>query len=451
MEWAKKTPLLSETTYVPTAEPALDPSLEPEPVLESKQASMDENRVELGTLSCNFNFLWMTCSVFTGELSNINGLSKDGKCAVCKRTREEHNPPFGTDNLVKCLTSLNSIWLNRDDGGVPGNINLHFWYDSRYDTLPSDSYDAITLHDLARLESYTDFGIAGVYYKVDYAKLFILLYQMQNTPEEYSCFLDIDMRIDEVLRANVINIDVLGYVMNYRRVKRFENQFIMVKNNVSEVSVTLEVLIDHVNDRYEKLSAEYPPERLRPENQNIFECHKHIYYILYSLKRLTQQGVELDKTNDNLIELLKISLRQWDGVGRVGYNCSPTKKIESEIYEFYSKTDFFLKATPNGQKLFEELLAKGVESYRDLQIYRDITPRARKLLEEILVKEYNSGKELDLGALERPFSIKDFVELLDDKGIKRGADGDWDDPVSDFYDEFYFLTVDVGNYPSRFG
>ena len=38
----------------------------------------------------------MTCSVFTGELSNINGLSKDGKCAVCKRTREEHNPPAST-------------------------------------------------------------------------------------------------------------------------------------------------------------------------------------------------------------------------------------------------------------------------------------------------------------------------------------------------------------------
>ena len=49
-----------------------------------------------------------------------------------------------------------------------------------------------------------------------------------------------------------------------------------------------------------------------------------------------------------------------------------------------------------------------------------------------------------------PFSIEDFVKFLDDKGIKRGEIGNWDDPVSDFHDEFYYITVDVGIYPSRF-
>jgi len=454
MGWATKTPSLSETTYVPTAEPAL-PSLEPEPALEPKQASMDENRVELGTLSCNFNFLWMTCSVFTGALAA--GTSKwhpdrpDSKCAVCGRTAGDHKSPFTSDNLDRCLNTLNTVW----SPGVPSNINLHFWYDSRYDNPPSVGNDGIVLHDLSDTKyNYTDFTIAGVYYKVDFAKLVILLYQMQNQTDDYSCFLDIDMDIKKVLSANVINIDVLGYAMNYGLgIKDFENQFIMVKKNVSDVSLALKALIDHVNGKYNFLSSKYKPENLRPEHQGIFDCHKHIYYILYSLKRLAQQGVELDKTNDNLIELLQITLRQWDNDAR-GYNCSSAKitdlRASLKIYEIYSKKDLFLKATLNGKKLFEELLTKTVESYKDLKIYRDITPPARKLLNKLLDDPRNQGKVLNLDNLDRPFSIEDFVKFLDDKGIKRGEIGNWDDPVSDFHDEFYYITVDVGIYPSRF-
>ena len=440
MEWAEKSSSLSETTDVS----ALEPALEPEPV-----ASDDENTRLLGSLKCNFNFLWMTCSVFSGSLGGINDFNRDGKCAVCKRTQEQHTTRFDSSNLNKCLADLNTNWVN----GVTENIKLHFWYDSRYDTPPTVEHPGITLHNLADLPNYTDFTIAGLYYKVDYAKLVILLSQMQDSDSDYSCSLDIDMNIQKVLSANVINIEALGYVMNYGRgVKVYENQFIMVKNNVSNVSLALETLIIHINKKYKSLSKKHKPERLRPEHQGIFDCHNNIYYILYSLKRLAQRGVELDWTGDKqLMKILSSSLTIWDNHNISSYGCLPTKKLNPKTYQLYKKKEFYSKATPNGQQLFDELVTKGKDSYRDLKIYEDITPYSQKLLEEeILGKEYNSGKKLNLGELKRPFSIDDFVNYLDGEGIKRGDEEDWDDPLFDFNDEFIFLTVNVGVYESRF-
>jgi hypothetical protein len=378
-------------------------------------------------------------------LRGINDFNRDGKCAVCKRTREQHTTRFDSSNLNKCLTDLNTKW------DVPDNIKLHFWYDSRYDTPPTVEYPDITLHDLAILPSYTDFTIAGVYYKVDYAKLVILLSQMQDSDSDYSCSLDIDMIVQKVLSANVINIEALGYAMNYGiGVKKFENQFIMVKNNIPNVTVALQALIIHINGRYKTRLKDSTPDRLRPEHQGIFECHKIIYYILYSLERLAQQGAELDWTDVKLMEILRFSLRRWDSYKTFSYECSSKKKIDTDFYEIYKTREIYSSATPDGQKLFEELLMKDKDSYRDLNIYRDITPFARKLLDEILSRESNSGKELDLGELQRPFSIEDFVNYLDSKGIKHGDYDSWDDPLIDFNDDFFYLTVDVGIYRSRF-
>lgn len=91
------------------------------------------------------------------------------------------------------------------------------------------------------------------------------------------------------------------------------------------------------------------------------------------------------------------------------------------------------------QQILDELLTKSDKDYRDLKIYRDITPAARQLLDDILKEKENSGKVIDLGKLNRPFSIEDFVKFLDDKGIKHSDR--WDE--FDFNDEFFFLNVGV--------
>jgi len=384
-----------------------------------------QTSVILRTLPCNFNFLWITCPQCC---SKFDGIVVKGvlTCRACGRTSANHNDtPTGEPvqgKLEKGLEALTDNWLPKLEGT---NITLHFWYDSRYDNAPTGEYPGITLHDLEEATyDYVDFPGADLYYKIDYAKFVILL--NQTSEPGYSCFLDIDLDPSVLLDVNVANIEVLGYLMNEKRVGigDFENQFIMVKNGEDHVTKSITSLLEYVKKTYNEHRDKMRVNEIDPHtgagsgrnvqgHQNFFECHRYLYLMLYK-SRL--QGSEV-----GVRELLGIKSR---ASSRDYFSCDG-------INDLLPMKDRIKHPGIRALGVPKEILFNA-------KIYINVP---ESVIREL--REYN-GELPDFKDLISPFSINDFMGYLRDRKVII-------DEFGVALDSFFiYLTVDIGIYRSRF-